>query len=159
MKLIEYFLKRKNISNRIELSLYLIYIVLKTIFGLNKGSKYPVNFTTIIVCPENLYLGKNVQKSLLCSGNCYIQAINNIYIGDNTIFAPGVKFISSNHDIIKRGHVKTVPIRIGNNCWIGANSVILPGVELGDNTIVGAGSIVTKSFKNGNITIKGVPSK
>lgn len=39
------------------------------------------------------------------------------------------------------------------------NSVILPGVELGDNTIVGAGSIVTKSFSKGHVVIAGNPAK
>lgn len=44
-------------------------------------------------------------------------------------------------------------------CWIGMNSMILPGVELGNRTIVGAGSIVTKSFKEGNCIIAGNPAK
>jgi len=56
-------------------------------------------------------------------------------------------------------HDKSVPpIKIGKNCWLGANSVILPGVELGDNVIVAAGAVVTKSFSN-NLVIGGVPAK
>ena len=44
-------------------------------------------------------------------------------------------------------------------CWIGMNSVILPGVVLGDSTIVGAGSVVTKSFVEGRQVIVGSPAR
>ena len=36
----------------------------------------------------------------------------------------------------------TDPVKIGNNCWIGANAVICPGVTIGDNSVIGAGSVV-----------------
>ncbi|MFY0482081.1 acyltransferase [Flavobacterium sp. PLA-1-15] len=137
-----------------------IYYFFKIFFGLNRESKFAVNFSTTVVCPENIKMGKGVEKSFIVSGNCYFQAINGIEIGDNTIFAPGVKLISADHDLddISK-HSATHPIKIGKNCWIGANAVILPGVELGDNTIVGAGAVVTKSFKEGNIVVKGIPAK
>ena len=137
-----------------------IYYFFKAFFGLNRESKFAVNFTTTVVCPENIKLGKGVGKSFIVSGNCYFQAINGIEIGDETIFAPGVKMISADHDVedISK-HSKTSPIIIGKNCWIGANAVILPGVALGDNTVVAAGAVVTKSFKEGNIIVKGVPAK
>jgi len=50
------------------------------------------------------------------------------------------------------------PIRIGKKCWIGANAIILPSVELGDNVIVAAGSVVNKSFPD-NIVIGGNPAR
>jgi len=54
---------------------------------------------------------------------------------------------------------KVNPIKIGKNCWIGTNSTILPGIELGDRTIVGANTVVTKSFSEGNVIIAGTPAK
>ncbi|MDY2800011.1 MAG: DapH/DapD/GlmU-related protein, partial [Fusobacterium mortiferum] len=43
---------------------------------------------------------------------------------------------------------KTSKIKIGNNVWIGSNSVILKGVIIGNNVVIGAGSIVTKNIEN-----------
>jgi len=48
---------------------------------------------------------------------------------------------------------------LGERCWIGMNSIILPGVRLGDGTIVGAGSVVTHSFPGGQVMIAGNPAK
>ncbi|WP_327573392.1 acyltransferase [Roseateles sp.] len=91
---------------------------------------------------------------------CYIQGSNGIEIGDYTQIAAGVKIISANHLLTDiRAHLKTRPIRIGKYCWLGANSVILPGVELGTYTIVGAGAIVTKSFPEGYCVIAGNPAR
>jgi len=50
------------------------------------------------------------------------------------------------------------PISIGNNCWIGGNVSINPGVKLGDNVVVGSGSVVTKSFGD-NVVIGGNPAR
>ena len=90
----------------------------------------------------------------------YIQNFNHVYIGDNVRIAPGVKIISRNHNVqdVSR-HDEYKDIHIENNCWIGANTVILPGITLGENTIVGAGSVVTKSFVDGYCIIAGNPAK
>ena len=49
-------------------------------------------------------------------------------------------------------------VSIGNNCWLGGNAVILPGVHLGNNVIVGGGAVVTKSFGD-NVVIAGNPAQ
>lgn len=74
--------------------------------------------------------------------------------------APNVGIITTNHDKHDlHNHLEPRDVIIGENSWIGMNSVILPGVILGPNTVVGAGSIVTKSFPYGNVTLVGNPAK
>jgi len=95
----------------------------------------------------------------MISGGCYIQGLNGIEIGDGTIIASGVKIISANHDLYDYNRwIPDRPIKIGRNCWIGANSVILPGIQLGNHVIVGAGTIVTKDFPD-NVVIAGNPAQ
>jgi acetyltransferase-like isoleucine patch superfamily enzyme len=150
--LIEYFLSPCSNGQRI------INFFFQKMLRINAEVPFMVHFTSTV--KKTVYLGKNVAPYFANCGNCYFSGINKIYIGDNTIFAPGVKVISANHnkeDYSK--HIKdTDPVSIGKNCWLGANSIILPGVQLGDNVIVGAGSVVTKSFP-GNVIIAGNPAK
>ena len=93
---------------------------------------------------------------------CYFQTGNggHIMMGKGTQIAPNVGLITANHDLNDlTKHLPARNIMIGEKCWIGMNSVILPGVTLGDRTIVGAGSIVTKSFIGGNCIIAGNPAE
>ncbi|WP_333658280.1 acyltransferase [Flavobacterium sp.] len=157
--------KKNEPSNFIEylfsptsINLRLVNFFFQKILRINAEVPFMVHFTSTV--SQTVYLGKGVAQYFANSGNCYVQGINKIYIDDYTIFAPGVKIISANHDKKNyNSHDKSVPpIKIGKNCWLGANSVILPGVELGDNVIVAAGAVVTKSFSN-NLVIGGVPAK
>jgi acetyltransferase-like isoleucine patch superfamily enzyme len=78
--------------------------------------------------------------------------MNGIEFGEGTILAPGVKIISANHDLGDLSRFEEGgPVKIGKSCWIGANAVVLPGVELGDHTVVGAGAVVAKSFPSHRI--------
>lgn len=90
-----------------------------------------------------------------------------IQIGDSVTITSGVKFI--NHDAstrLFRGRFPEMnkygnifaPIIIGNNCFIGIDTIFLPGTELGDNTIVGAGSVVKGKFPADSV-IAGVPAR
>lgn len=116
-----------------------------------------VHFTSAV--RGDIQIGKDVWMSFATSGGCYIQGNNGIRIGDDTIFAPGVKIISANHDFDNfNSWSKESPVVIGRHCWIGANAVILPGVVLGDNVVVAAGAVVTKSFPEGSM-VAGVPAR
>ena len=83
-------------------------------------------------------------------------------IGNKVTISNGVSFTTHDYSI-----AKVLPnainlfgkIRIGNNCFIGQNALIMLGVELADNIIVGAGSVVTKSFLEKGVIIGGNPAK
>lgn len=128
------------------------------IFRSNAETPFQILFTSTIIKGNKIKLWENVWKSFALSNGCYIQGGNGIYIGDDTIFAPGVKIISAIHDPLQGMTCGKAPAsRIGSRCWIGANAVILPGVELGDDCIVGAGAVVTRSFGHA-VVIAGVPA-
>lgn len=75
--------------------------------------------------------------------------------GDNVFIAPNCCFTTASHplDAERRnmGLETCKPIHVGNNVWIGANVVVLPGVTIGDNAVIGAGSVVTRDIPAGYV--------
>jgi len=151
-----------RLVKKVSLSLYLVNSFFKNILRRNNTLKCNIHFTSTVVCGDkcNYFNDLITLSSFALSGHCYFQAINGIQLGKNCLFAPGVKLISSNHSV-KNVHesVKTRPIIIGDDSWLGTNVIVLPGVHLGKGCIVGAGSVVTKSFVEENIIIAGNPAK
>lgn len=85
-----------------------------------------------------------------------------IYVGDSVMFGPNVTVATAGHPILpelrENAMQYNVPVHIGNNVWIGAGAVILPGVTIGDNSVIGAGSIVTKDVP-ANVVAVGNPCR
>ena len=121
---------------------------------------FPVATNCFISKSENITFHPDDLNNFQTSGSYYQNMEGKISIGRGTYIAPNVGIITSNHDINDlNSHSKPKDVWIGKRCWIGMNSIILPGVTLGDDTIIGAGSVVTKSFKDGKVIIAGSPAK
>lgn len=147
-----------RVPEKVDTRFYLQYLFFKHVLRVNTRVPWPVHFTSRVVCPERVRRGRATYPGDMPA--CYIQAINGIEIGDETILAPGVGLISANHDPENLDrHLPCEPIRIGRHCWIGMNAVILPGVQLGDYTVVGAGAVVTRSFPQGHCVVAGNPAR
>lgn len=134
---------------------------IQKIVGYQRHIPYPVSFRMQVMNWENIHFDiddlSNFQK-----GGSYFQAAADahIYIGSGTYIAGNVGIITANHNLSDLSlPTPGKDVNIGKKCWIGMNSMILPGVILGEHTIVGAGSVVTKSFPEGNCIIAGNPAK
>lgn len=149
---------------KIEKGLLFANYVFQRICRINSKTPWMVNFCSRVTVSERIKikdgpLAYRTYQSFAVSRDCYIQGINGIEFGEGVLFGPGVKIISSNHDLYDYDRGKNdLPIRLGDKVWIGANAVILPGVELGESVVVGAGAVVTKSFPP-NVTVVGVPAR
>lgn len=99
----------------------------------------------------------NIGNGVFFNNDCSINVINKITIGDNTIFGESVKIYDHNHvfknkdRLIKEQGFKTDEIKIGSNCWICSNVVILKGVTIGDNCVIGAGCIIDENIEANSI--------
>lgn len=130
------------------------------IIGINRHVPWPVSFKVLVVSPENIVFDYDDLHNFMSQGNYFQATGGRLVLGSGVYIAPNVGLIVENHDIndpSKRGGGKDVIVK--EKCWIGMNSMILPGVELGEHTVVGAGSIVTKSFPQGHCVIAGNPAK
>ncbi len=129
------------------------------ILGFNKHIPFPCHPGSEVGLLKNLHFDVNNIDNFWKTGS-YFQCWNGqIIIGTGTYIAQNVGLITENHDIENLdNHLPPKDISIGNNCWIGMNSVILPGVVLGEKTIIGAGAVVTSSFPEGHVVLGGVPA-
>lgn len=135
-------------------------LFMQKIIGYNKHCPFPVSSRNNVGNYKNIHFHPDDLNNFQNFGNYYQADDGHIYIGRGTWIAPNVGIITQNHDINNPDkHVASKDVRLGEKCWIGMNSVILPGVTLGDHTVVGAGSVVTKSFEEGHCVIAGNPAK
>ena len=142
-----------------------------TLFKLGKNS-FIGDFTRIVVA-KDLRNTENSIKSFLSIGeNTYIGEFNNvraggggITIGNNCLISQHITITASNHCFRKNltinsqlWDIEKHSIIIGDDVWVGANSVILPGVTVGNGAVIAAGSVVTKDVPEYAVVL-GSPAK
>lgn len=103
-----------------------------------------------------------VGENFYANTGCIMLDVGKITIGSNVLFGPNVSIYTAGHPIhpVSRnsGYEYGIPVKIGDNVWIGGSCVILPGVTIGDNAVIGAGSIVTKDIP-ANVCAAGNPCR
>lgn len=87
--------------------------------------------------------------------NCNFIDDGQIEIGSRVMFGAAVTIATVGHPVKPdmRGYMYTDPVKIGDNCWIGANVVICPGVTIGENSVIGAGSVVVKDISANSVAV------
>lgn len=107
---------------------------------------------------RHIEVGENFYANM----DCIFLDVNKITLGDYVMLGPRVSLYTAGHPIdplVRASELEYgLPITIGDYVWIGGNSVVLPGVNIGNNVIVGAGSVVTKDIPD-NWIVGGNPAK
>ena len=157
------------------------YVWLKLTHGKNFNGKFPAimsPFTEITVEQDSeLLIGEKLKMhngakirvrkggkleigdSFGMSNGCVVTAYERIKIGNNVMLGPNVLIYDQDHDYKAEGGVsamkfKTQPVIIGNNVWIGANSLILRGTIIGDNCVIGGGAVIKGEFPTDTVIIQ-----
>lgn len=136
-------------------------VVVKSSFLSNLVGLYQRTIIVTRTSEAVIRIGNNVGIS-----GATIYARQKIEIGDNTCIGGNTKILDNdfhpleiearNADIKEK--IGTKPIKIGKNCFIGCNALILKGTELGDGCVVGAGAVVSGKFEAGSI-LAGNPAR
>ena len=117
---------------------------IQDLFGKSEGAF--VNPPFFCDYGTNIEVGNN----FFANYNCTIIDVAKVRIGDNCQFAPNVSIYTAGHPIhpVSRNSLYEYgkEVIIGDNVWIGGNTVICPGVHVGSNTVIGAGSVVTRDI-------------
>lgn len=145
--------------------------IIKKWLGEVKGSPYSVFSPFYASYGKNISIGENFFSNV----NCTIMDYEKVSIGDNVWLGPNVSVLTVSHPMTaaerrvtffedsfepkKRGNIEIIaPVRIGNDVWIAAGSVICAGVTIGDRAVIGAGSVVTRDIPEGAFAC-GVPAR
>ena len=102
---------------------------------------------------KHVHFGKNIYANF----GLTLVDDTHIYVGDNTMFGHNVVVATAGHPILpslrKQAYQYNMSVRIGNNCWLGAGVLVMPGVTIGDDSVIGAGSVVTKDVPSGVVAV------
>jgi maltose O-acetyltransferase len=104
----------------------------------------------------------SVGRNATINYGCYFENVAHISIGRRAGLAPFVRILTSDHSVgphkVRHGEWEPKPVTIGDGTWLGAGSLILPGVTVGDGCIVGAGAVVLDDCEDDGLYV-GVPAR
>lgn len=123
-----------------------------------------VDDTAVIVAPFWCDYGNHIHvgKNFFANHNTVILDGAHVSFGDNVFIAPNCGFYTAGHPLNAKERAQgleyALPITVGNDVWIGAGVMVLPGVTIGNNVVIGAGSIVNRDIPD-NVIAAGNPCR
>ena len=151
-------------ANKTEYKQVNFFAKLKIKIGKKIAKNFPLNSVRVFglkLCGFNVgdkvYIGEDlIVASIISEKSC------NLFIGDRVAIGPRVTLILSSDANWSNLMEKIKPIKstviLGDDCWIGAGAIIMPGITIGKSSIVGAGAVVTKNVEAYTV-VAGVPAK
>ena len=125
--------------------------IVKRLFGKSDGA--------FVNPPFYCDYGKNIEvgKNFFANYNCMIIDVAKVTIGENCMMAPNVAIYTAGHPIHPAARNSAyeygIEVPIGDNVWLGGNTVVVPGVHIGSNVVIGAGSVVTKDIPDWSVAV------
>jgi putative colanic acid biosynthesis acetyltransferase WcaF len=151
---IVWYIVNSLIFNSYLFPFYQLKIRLLKLFGARVGIDVIIKPKVSIKYPWNLYIGSFVW----IGENVWIDNLDQIMIGDNVCISQGAMLLTGNHDYSKNSFdLICKPITLENGVWIGAKSVVCPGVICKSHSVLTVGSIATKDLAQYFI-YQGVPA-
>lgn len=122
-----------------------------------RGVTFRKGFTLLLDRGGQVYIGDGV----FFNNGCSVIAMESVSIGAHTLFGENVKIYDHNHcfaarkRLIKEQGYSTSSVHIGEDCWIGSNTVILRHADIGDHCVIGAGCVINGPVPAGTIVTAG----
>lgn len=125
-----------------------IKIALLKIFGAKIGRGLVIKNNVVIKSPWNLTIGNDCW----IGENVWIDNLDRVRIDDNVCISQGAMLLTGNHDYtVYNMPYRNAPIIIEDGAWIGAQTVVCPGVTVHENAILTVGSVATKDMEKDGI--------
>ena len=159
---------KPNLKNLIKniLNYFLVYIPVEYLYSCYEyiriqrlksnikhiGENCMISHNFFVMSPDKLVIKDNVSFGR----GVRIMGAGDVMIGEDTMIANGVTILTTTHDSRAekmKGTGMHKAVTIGQDCWIGANATILPGVTIYDNSIVGAGAVVVKDVMDCEVVV------
>ena len=131
--------------------------ILSELLG-KKGNNVQITAPFYVDYGKFIFIGDDTEINM----NCVFLDCNTITIGHHCLIAPSVQIYTAFHPLNAKERFannsnlaisRSSPVTIGDYCWIGGGSIILPGVKIGNNCVIGAGSVVTKNISDNSVAV------